>query len=82
MVFRIIFGAFFGALFGYIMGWFIELFPRFNGALLEGLRVIFGIGGVRTAALLAAIGFAGGIFAGIVGTILHYSFNRHCWHRD
>jgi hypothetical protein len=48
MVLRILFGAVFGALFGYVLGWFVELFPGFNAAILEGLRVVTGINGVTS----------------------------------
>jgi hypothetical protein len=52
----------------------VELFPRFNTALLDGLHGLTGIGGVRTAALLAAIGFIVGILAGLLS-----GGHRH-WH--
>ncbi len=89
MVLRILLGAAFGALFGYVLGWFIELFPWFNAAILDGLRVIVGLDGVHMTALLAGIGFLGGIFVGVVGSLLHEArhYRRHeewrrFWHRD
>lgn len=65
-VMRTVIGAVFGAIFGYIAGWIVELFPRFNAALLEGLHSLTGLSGVSTAALLAAIGFIVGILAGVL----------------
>jgi len=72
-VIRCVIGAVFGAIFGFIVGWIVELFPRFNAALLEGLHGLTGIGGIRTAALLAAIGFVVGILGGLIP-------RRHWWH--
>ncbi len=80
MVLRILLGAFFGALFGYVLGWFIELFPRFNAAILDGLHYIAGIEGVSMVALLAGIGFIGGIALGVISSILHDI--RHHQYRD
>ncbi len=80
MVLRILLGAFFGALFGYVLGWFIELFPWFNGALTDGLQFLVGIGSIRMTALLAAIGFLGGIFLGLVASVVHST--RHRWYWD
>ncbi|OPY26107.1 MAG: hypothetical protein A4E28_02702 [Methanocella sp. PtaU1.Bin125] len=79
MVLRILLGAFFGALFGFLLGWFIELFPRFNGALVDGLGFITGIHDIRMAALLAAVGFLGGIFLGLIASVVH-STRRHWYH--
>lgn len=64
-VIKTVVGAVFGAIFGYVAGWIVELFPRFNSALLDGLHSIIGLSGVSTAALLAAIGFIVGILAGL-----------------
>lgn len=64
-VIRTVIGALLGAIFGFIVGWIVELFPRFNAALLDGLHAITGIGDIRTAALLAAVGFIVGIIAGV-----------------
>jgi MFS family permease len=80
MVLRILFGAVFGALFGYVLGWFIELFPGFNAAILDGLRVVTGIDGVTMMALLAGIGFLGGIVLGLISSVLHGM--RHHWYKD
>lgn len=83
MVLKILLGAVFGALFGYVLGWLIELFPWFNNALLDGLRVIFGIHDVRMVALLAAVGFIGGIVSGLIGTLAHeMKHDRWYWHWD
>jgi MFS family permease len=81
MVLRILLGSVFGALFGYVLGWFIELFPGFNAAILEGLRVIIGLNGVHMTALLAGIGFLGGIVVGFIGSLLHEAMH-HKWHED
>lgn len=67
MILRILVGAIFGAVVGYIVGWIVEMFPNFNAALLGGLQAITGIGGIKTSALLAAIGF----ILGILGGLLH-----------
>jgi ABC-type dipeptide/oligopeptide/nickel transport system permease subunit len=64
-IIKSIIGAVLGAIFGFIVGWIVELFPRFNAALLDGLHAITGISGIRTAALLAAVGFIVGIIAGV-----------------
>lgn len=84
MVLRVLFGAFFGALVGYVLGWIIELFPGFNVAILEGLRYILGINGVTVAALLAGIGFLGGIVLGLISSLLHdmkhYQWRDWYWH--
>jgi len=80
MVLRILFGAVFGALFGYVLGWLIELFPGFNAAILAGLHYIAGIDGVTVVALLAGIGFLGGIALGLVSSVLHYA--RYARYRD
>ena len=80
MVLRILFGAVFGALFGYVLGWLIELFPGFNAAILDGLRVVTGIDGVTMMALLAGIGFLGGIVMGLISSVLHDW--RHHQHKD
>jgi ABC-type dipeptide/oligopeptide/nickel transport system permease subunit len=64
-IIKTIIGAVLGAIFGFIVGWIVELFPRFNAALLDGLHAITGINGIRTAALLAAVGFIVGIIAGV-----------------
>lgn len=66
MVLGVILGAVFGAVFGYIIGWIIELFPNFNAALLDGLQSLTGISGVKTTALLAAIGFLAGLISGLI----------------
>lgn len=76
MVLRTIFGAVIGAVFGYIVGWVLEHFPNFNAALLDGLHAITGIGGIRTAALLAAVGFIGGIISGLLSEAAH---KKHWW---
>ncbi len=81
MVLRILFGAVFGALFGYVLGWLVELFPGFNAAILEGLRVVAGINGVTMMALLAGIGFLGGIAVGFIGSLLHEA-RHHKWHDE
>ena len=84
MVLRILFGAVFGALFGYVLGWLIELFPWFNAAVLDGLRVIVGLNNVHMTALLAGIGFLGGILVGFAGSLLHemrHYRRREEWHR-
>lgn len=81
MVLRILFGAVFGALFGYVLGWLIELFPWFNAAILEGLRVIVGLNGVHMTALLAGIGFLGGIVVGLISVLAHELW-RHRQHED
>ncbi len=70
-VIRTVMGAVFGAIFGFIVGWIVEIFPRFNAALLDGIHGLTGIGGVRTSALLAAIGFIVGIISGLIP--------RHKW---
>ncbi len=80
MVLRILIGAFFGALFGYVLGWFIELFPGFNAAIMDGLHYILGINGVSMMALLAGIGFLGGILVGLISSLLHSM--RHVWYHD
>jgi len=67
MILRILVGAVVGAVVGYIIGWIVELFSGFNAALLHGINVLTGIGGIRTSALLAAVGF----ILGIIGGILH-----------
>jgi hypothetical protein len=71
-IIKTIIGAIFGAIIGYIAGWAVELFPRFNAALLDGLHTITGISGVRMTALLAAIGFIVGILTGIA-----HAFRSH-----
>jgi hypothetical protein len=76
-VIRCVFGAVFGAIFGFIVGWVVELFPKFNAALLEGLHGLTGIGGIRMAGLLAAIGFIVGILGGLLG-----GWHRHKWWHD
>lgn len=81
MVLRILLGAVFGALLGYVLGWLIELFPWFNAAVLEGLRVIAGLDGVHMTALLAGIGFLGGIVVGFIGSLLH-EMRRHQRHEE
>jgi MFS family permease len=81
MVLRILFGAVFGALFGYVLGWLVELFPSFNTAILDGLHAVAGISGVTMMALLAGIGFLGGIVVGFIGSILHEARHHH-WHED
>jgi hypothetical protein len=81
MVLRILFGAVFGALFGYVLGWLVELFPGFNAAILEGLRVVTGVNGVTMMALLAGIGFLGGIAVGFIGSLLH-EMRHQKWHDD
>jgi MFS family permease len=73
-VIRTVIGAVFGAVFGFIVGWVVELFPRFNTALLDGLHGLTGIGGVRMAGLLAAIGFIVGILAGLLSGRHHHDY--------
>ena len=65
MILRILVGAILGAVIGYVVGWVVEMFPNFNSALLGGLQAITGIGGIKTSALLAAIGFILGIIGGL-----------------
>lgn len=60
-------GAVFGGIFGFVIGWIVEQFPGFNTALLDGLHGLTGLGSVRTAALLAAIGFIIGLLGGMLG---------------
>ncbi len=84
MVLRILLGAVFGALFGYVLGWLVELFPGFNAAILDGLHAVTGINGVTMMALLAGIGFLGGIVVGFIGSLLHearHHQRREEWHR-
>jgi MFS family permease len=81
MVLRILFGAVFGALFGYVLGWLVELFPGFNAAILDGLQAVTGIHGVTMMALLAGIGFLGGIVVGFIGSLLH-EMRHQKWHED
>jgi MFS family permease len=81
MILRTVFGAIIGAAFGYIMGLIIELFPRFNAALLEGLHAITGLGGVRTAALLAAVGFLAGVLSGLLHGLACWGLKRHWYTR-
>jgi len=72
-IIRCIFGAVFGAIFGFIVGWLVEHFlPNFNNALLAGLHGLTGIGSIRMAGLLAAIGFIVGILGGLLP--------HHHWH--
>ena len=80
MVLRNLLGAFFGALFGYVLGCFNELFPGFNAAILQGLHYVAGVDGVTMMALLAGIGFLGGIVLGLISSVLHDM--RHAWLRD
>ncbi|MGA9139838.1 MAG: hypothetical protein WBZ29_06415 [Methanocella sp.] len=80
MVLRILLSAFFGALFGYLLGWFIELFPRFDGALVDGLGYLTGVHDIRIAALFAAIGLIGGVFVGLIASVAHHA--RHRWYWD
>ncbi|HMK48168.1 MAG TPA: hypothetical protein VK436_16215 [Methanocella sp.] len=77
MIVRILVGAVVGAIAGFIIGWIVELFSGFNAALLHGLNVLTGISGVRTSALLAAIGF----ILGILGGILHGVASSRRYHR-
>lgn len=66
-VFRCVFGAVFGAVLGFIVGWLVEhVMPNFTSVLLEGLNGLTGIGGIRMAGLLAAIGFIVGIIGGLL----------------
>lgn len=79
MILRTVFGAVFGAAFGYILGLLVEwLFPHFNAALLAGITAITGIGGIQTAALLAAVGFFAGVLGGVLSGLAHYTF-KHAW---
>jgi hypothetical protein len=71
-IIRCVFSAVFGAIFGFVVGWIVEQFPGFNTALLDGLHGLTGIGGVRTAALLAAIGFIVGILGGLLSGHHHH----------
>ncbi|CAJ36304.1 hypothetical protein [Methanocella arvoryzae] len=73
MILRILLGAVIGAVFGYIVGWIIEMFPNFNSALLSGITALTGIGGVRTPALLAALGFILGILGGLLNGLAAHS---------
>ncbi len=66
MILRILVGAVVGAVFGYIVGWVVEMFTNFNAALLGGLQALTGISGIKTSALLAAIGFILGIVGGLL----------------
>ena len=66
MILRVLVGAVVGAVIGYVVGWVVEMFPNFNSSLLGGLQAITGIGGIKTSALLAAIGFILGILGGVV----------------
>ncbi len=76
-ILRCIFGAVFGAIFGFVIGWVVELFPRFNDALLAGLHGLTGIGGIRMAGLLAAIGFIVGILGGLLGGLRHRRWHEY-----
>lgn len=66
MILRVLIGAILGAVIGYVAGWVVEWFPRFNSTLLDGIHALTGIGGIRTTALLAAIGFIAGALGGLV----------------
>lgn len=77
-VIRCVFGAVFGAIFGFIVGWLVDhLLPNFSNALLAGLHVLTGIGGIRMAGLLAAIGFIVGILGGLLHGIRHRRWFEH-----
>jgi len=83
MVLRILFHSFVGVVFGYLLGRFLEWFPNFNSALLEGLHALTGLNSVRTAAIFAAIGLIGGIISGILHEIFHAtSHHRRWWKKD
>lgn len=77
MILRVLVGAIVGAVIGYVVGWFVELFPHFNSALLGGLQAITGIGGIKTSALLAAIGFILGILGGILHGLTFHRRHRY-----
>lgn len=84
MVLRLLFDTFIGVVLGYLLGLVIELFPRLNFALLDGLHALFGLNSIRTAALFAAIGLIGGIISGLLHEALHVtvSHRRHWWKKD
>lgn len=85
MVLRLLFDTFIGLVLGYLLGLFIELFPRLNFALLDGLHALFGLNSIRTAALFAAIGLIGGIVTGLLHEVLHLTTHharRHWWKKQ
>lgn len=47
---------------------------------MDSLQFVAGIDGIRITALLAAIGFLGGIFPGLIASVIHST--RHRWYRD
>ena len=67
MVLGAILSAVFGAVIGYVLGWLIELFPNFNSALTDGIRMLTGIDvGGNMKVLLTGLGFILGLLAGII----------------